>query len=81
MVQLFIVKGSNECEQAKQSLLDAGIDFSEVDVRENGSIAHLTRDLHVSSIPVLVTPDQVIEGASEIAKFSAHHKNTPANSQ
>jgi len=74
MVKLFVIKGSHECEKAKQSLIDAGIDFSEVDIRENGSIAHLTRDLHVSSVPVLLTRDQVIEGASEIAKFTSSHE-------
>lgn len=67
--KLYIVRGSSTCDEASSLLSTRGLSFVEVDVRGEGVMGFLQRDVNGCEIPSLVTPNGTYSGISEIEGF------------
>ena len=68
-VYLFIKQNNKECEHAKRIVEDAAVPFEIIDVEKNNIINCMWFDVGSFKVPILVTRDLIISGASYIKLY------------
>ncbi len=65
---LFIAQGHIESDNACELLNSRSFEFEPIDVREGNRLCFIEKDMGISIIPALITPEKIFEGLAEIEK-------------